>query len=459
MYRESLVYVLMVVFACQLGAAPIPERTKEDARKKQIGQWATDLRSYQKHVRLRAMLNLVAEPNSFAVLQEFAPPVQATKAEIEGWLANLSDADDAVRNKAIEKLSDFPGVLQLTHLEQFKLCKTERSRRGLVQSWRPSLVAEIENFDDIEVRTHERGSQLNYKVTRNQGRNIVSIGIGLSEVEDHYCAGWTQSSFIAVLAHLSGSKSAEALLRNLAQGHAKAFPTKVAAYLLKQKSPLKAKVQSFDVEWKKLAGPFGKWVYKPRTEESFVEDAIASFMVVQTWIEKDKPVAALKKVMKPLKADAEQLRTWLKDLGNEDAKVWEAARHNLTYFDPRLGLGTQETVSLLTDGMAKQRFCDVVLSRPMEYEQNLAKCELTIEKGHLHLDRPSGGLQAPYESLKELCKPSWDAACIGILVLEQIQTDEAISIIKDMTTGHPDAITTRVATAALERIQNNKKAK
>lgn len=231
-----------------------------------------------------------------------------------------------------------------------------------------SANIDIRDFEDIEVSSGPNGEQFNYKFERQQGKQrvVTNTSVGLIELETHHCAGWMQSEYIAVLAHLSGSQQAQALLRNLSLGHAKASPTRVAAYLLKQKTPLKAKVQSFEIEWKKMAGPFEKWVYKPRTEESFVEETIASFTVVQSWIEKDKPVAALKKVLKPLKVEEGKLRAWLTELASEDEKVWETARDNLVYFDPRLGVGNQETVSLLTNTSAKQRFCDVLLSRPME---------------------------------------------------------------------------------------------
>jgi hypothetical protein len=49
-------------------------------------------------------------------------------------------------------------------------------------------------------------------------------------------------------------------------------------------------------------------------------------------------------------------------------------------------------------------------------------------------------------------KKKWTRAVRAIVLLEHIGTPEAIAILKDMATGHPDAQPTRTAKEALKRI-------
>ncbi len=49
-------------------------------------------------------------------------------------------------------------------------------------------------------------------------------------------------------------------------------------------------------------------------------------------------------------------------------------------------------------------------------------------------------------------KPKWTRAERAIVLLEHLRSREAISILKVMATGHPEARPTRLAKEALERI-------
>jgi hypothetical protein len=54
--------------------------------------------------------------------------------------------------------------------------------------------------------------------------------------------------------------------------------------------------------------------------------------------------------------------------------------------------------------------------------------------------------------VSEVRRPTWDRAARAIVLLENIGGADALAILKEMATGHPDALPTRAAKEAVERL-------
>ena len=70
---------------------------------------------------------------------------------------------------------------------------------------------------------------------------------------------------------------------------------------------------------------------------------------------------------------------------------------------------------------------------------------------------PSIGSPRSTETRWGMVKRKWTRAERAIVLLEHVRTPEAISILKEMATGHPEARPTVVAREALARIDGKAK--
>jgi hypothetical protein len=177
----------------------------------------------------------------------------------------------------------------------------------------------------------------------------------------------------------------------------------------------------------------------------------------------DRPkdaVAFLGKKMRPLKIDAEQVRALLDWLGSDQDEIWKPAFEQLEYLDPRLAIDIVTLMAEVKDAPARQRMVEVLSGRQagslsdktvrlggigraegMYFESNGKTWWAENEVARINVRE---GWNNP--------KKKWTRAVRAIVFLEHIRTPEAIAILEDMATGHPDAQPTRAANDALKRI-------
>ena len=162
--------------------------------------------------------------------------------------------------------------------------------------------------------------------------------------------------------------------------------------------------------------------------------------------------------LKPLKLDQKELDSLLDALGSDDAKVWAPAFEKLGYFDPRLNVNLEtlmnsaETtvrrnhlVELLNDEVADNRKGQNITLQPIHV--GAGGYDFLDNAGHRmwEVEDKVAGLDNSDKSHKK----QWQRADRAIVLLQHIGTPEAVAVLKDLATGHPDARPTKIARAAL----------
>jgi hypothetical protein len=169
-------------------------------------------------------------------------------------------------------------------------------------------------------------------------------------------------------------------------------------------------------------------------------------------------VAFLAKRMKPLGIDAEQVKSLLVMLGSDDESVWKPAFEHLEYFDPRLAIDLEILMREHVDAPSRQRMVEILSGRPagslLRVEVNL---RATSRDGFNFFSPGIGSWWAEHKiarlnSIGRKDKKKWTRAVRAIVLLEHIKSPEALAILNDMTTGHPEAEPTRTAKESLDRI-------
>jgi len=176
----------------------------------------------------------------------------------------------------------------------------------------------------------------------------------------------------------------------------------------------------------------------------------------------DRPkeaVAFLRTRLLPLKIDADRVQTLLVNLGSDKEETWKAAYEELEYFDPRLAIDLETLMADVTTSPARQRMVEILSQRPVG---SLEGKDVTIRgvgsnSGFNFFDgRGSWWAEHRVERINAgvggNLKKKWTRAVRAIILLEHIGTPDAVAILRDMSTGHPDAQPTKLASDALERI-------
>ncbi|HEY2253811.1 MAG TPA: hypothetical protein VGH74_22205 [Planctomycetaceae bacterium] len=189
------------------------------------------------------------------------------------------------------------------------------------------------------------------------------------------------------------------------------------------------------------------------------EEAVASRALLKLSARPREAVAFLKTKMKPLKIDNDAAFALIDNLASDDEKVWKPAFEELEYFDPRLAVALEALMLDVTDSPARQRMVEVMSGRTpgsLEGEVNLRK----VGDDGFNFFGGNGSWWAEHKVERigiyawANPKKKWTRAVRAIILLEHIGSPEAVAILKEMSTGHPDARPTKTAVEALARIAN-----
>ena len=175
---------------------------------------------------------------------------------------------------------------------------------------------------------------------------------------------------------------------------------------------------------------------------------------------REESVAFFKTKMKPLKITAAEVRALLLKLNNPSEKVWKPAFEELEYFDPRLAIDLETLMDRYKESPGRQRMVEVLSGRQAG---QLAGKEVVLRKHGESFNffaQPNFGSWWAEHKVEGINDPKgwgnprkkWTRAGRAIVLLEHFGTPEALAIIKEMTTGHPDAQPTRVARDSLTRL-------
>jgi len=169
-------------------------------------------------------------------------------------------------------------------------------------------------------------------------------------------------------------------------------------------------------------------------------------------------VAFMKKRLRPLKLETDDLNVLLSVLGSDKESEWKPAFEQLEYFDPRLAMDLQALMDGVTDYPARSRLVEILCDYPagtfkgkkIELRHFCNEPELSY---NFFADKSSWWAENKVERLGSTSwgkgKKKWERAVRAIVLLKHIGTPGAISIVQDMTTGHPEAMPTKLAKETL----------
>lgn len=187
------------------------------------------------------------------------------------------------------------------------------------------------------------------------------------------------------------------------------------------------------------------------------EDPVAANAIIKFYKNGDAAVPYLKERLQPLELQADQCKRLLKELGSDDEQVWRAAWETLDYLDPRLAIDLETLMENVTEAPARTRLVELCSGRKAD---SLAGEDLSIRSfrnefnffdgrgswwAEHRVDRIG---QSPWRP-----KRAWARAARGVAILEQIGTPDAMEVLEQLSSGHPDAAPTRAATDSLARIR------
>jgi hypothetical protein len=172
-------------------------------------------------------------------------------------------------------------------------------------------------------------------------------------------------------------------------------------------------------------------------------------------------VPFLKEKLKPLKLDEGHLKALLAKLASDDKRVWKPAYDELETFDPRLAVDLEKLMNEVTKAPARPRLVALLSGYPadtyLEWGNNI---ELRRAGPDGYNFMYLGGSWWAEHKVARLAashgsngKPKWARAVRAIVLLEDIGTADAVAILRDLASGHPDAQPTRVARDTLDRLR------
>ncbi len=168
----------------------------------------------------------------------------------------------------------------------------------------------------------------------------------------------------------------------------------------------------------------------------------------------DETVSFLTMKLKPLTLDSARAKTLLKALGSDEKMVFESAFKELEYFDPRLAIDLATLMSEVTDSPARERMVEVLSDRGMGAYTGknieLSEVENVFTDERDFNFRIGGAASWAEHKISRLRKRNWTRAVRALVLLQHIGSPEAIKVLAEMATGHPDAQPTQVAKEAIK---------
>jgi hypothetical protein len=191
------------------------------------------------------------------------------------------------------------------------------------------------------------------------------------------------------------------------------------------------------------------------------EESLATRALLKLSTSPVSTVTFLKERLKPLSTDPLRIQALLIDLGSKKEETWKAAYEELDYFDPRLEFDLEALMKLVETIPARPRLVAILSTNKLDYldgkEVTLRSHEgkdgifynFVVDNGSFWAEhRVSQINMQPWGATKK----KWTRAVRAIILLEHINTKEAAAILKDMTTGNPDAQPTKVAKESLKKM-------
>ena len=153
------------------------------------------------------------------------------------------------------------------------------------------------------------------------------------------------------------------------------------------------------------------------------------------------------------------LRVVTVDIDRVEPARTQPAFDELCYFDPRLALNPVEAMNEAKTPAARQRLAVILWNSNDLSRFSGGEIEVREEAGKYLMndplvpDKPQSiyRLAIDYPVVK-IRRPEWTRLVRAIVILEHIGGPDALAVLKEMATGHPDALPTRTAKEAVESL-------
>jgi RNA polymerase sigma factor (sigma-70 family) len=179
-------------------------------------------------------------------------------------------------------------------------------------------------------------------------------------------------------------------------------------------------------------------------------------------------VAYLKQRLRPLKLTEEEAKGLIAKLFSDKDDEYKAAKKELADLDPRLAMPVVQVWALAETEEQKLRLAQFFVGEREEFPHCTIDLRIPEEDDYPAQITVKGKPGVPANVFPKGRVPNytmgtardmaylkkwghWESHSSAITVLEHIGTPEAVKVIEDMATGHPDAAPTIVAKQVLER--------
>ena len=462
---RPLPFALLLLAAPAL-AAPVPKPVLSAEQEAEFDDlWDAVPDTFASRVQLYC--RLIQQPDAaVAYLQMRLPPAELGEKEAKRLIELLGSGEAKVWKPAFrELLARNPRLaLPLNEVWEEATTETQRTRLGAV------LMGHCRSPEHLEpdFRYH-----LHPQKEKDHHRQLVMIkggsayfGVSLNvdyekELKSHPPAHWQARSQIAVAALVRiNSPAARRHLTALAGGHPACPPTLLATATTDQPDPDKPDA----------VAPADVWGLDV---EQFTHPASVNQLLARP----KETVAVVGKKLKPLVLSKKEAAKLLADLFGDAAPACRAALGELNYFDLRLAMSFEDAWKLAKSPTDRGRllmigqgfrladldisrldeehkFFDYTLHPPDEqfaYWHVVSQWREGVAAADLPKNLTAGHRIGVVNALGKSVDSRWAREESAVYILDAIGTDEAIGIVKEVATGHPDAGSTKAARAVLQR--------
>jgi hypothetical protein len=479
---RRLVPFALFLLAAPAVAAPVPK----DGKAEQERLWQ-QLSGDTALALTDAVCRFLAQPDEAAKFFDTKlRPLVLHRKDAERLIEQLGSAKEVQWKAAFDELMYLDPRLAMPVDECWALAKTDDQKRRL--AWVLNTEV-IEGTDDSVFELRPPGGkdghwELKWLPKRGVKAEVPNFGfVGVpKDVEEmrSYHSGrakWTRESLAVQMLTRMDSRTGWEAIERMAEGHPEAEPT------LDARSAM---------EWKKGGKPFERWdreklqadqherdwdSLKPLTNREQQTQAVMGFVI-------DRPAASVqffRTKLRPLTLEKKRADELVKQLFSEKEADWKAAVDEFAKLDIRLAYPAREAWNLAKTAderskmaMALHQYGARVMEGLFHYDikaadevpsvfrdddKQFVKHALFYTKT-IRPDVPQEVWEKLGGAEYDICAPGdiatlnitiWHREESAIHILNAIGTDDAIALIKDVSTGHPDAGPTKAAKVVLKR--------
>jgi hypothetical protein len=206
----------------------------------------------------------------------------------------------------------------------------------------------------------------------------------------------------------------------------------------------KARLKEFDEQWKQLS-------------QSSNESVQATL-----WFAKQPETTHyIKQKLRPLKMEEKEAKQLIAKLFSEQEDEWKEAERDLVERCPLLAMPITDVWAEAKTHAERRRLAWVLLGKISNHENDQYELKehaggvftLVFSNWENGRQKSSIAVKVDASVIDQINNQKWQRLQRAIYLLEHIGTPEAVKIIEEMATGHPEASPTKTAKEALKRIQ------